>query len=137
MKKKAIITVISRQPDTDESDIQVVTPGEFYNEGGSYYAVYDETELSGMEGTRTTLKIDNEKFSLKREGTTNAEMNFRKNKNEITLYNTPYGVLELNIETKTLNINVNDEGGDININYNMGISGQRPQNTELMVNIKA
>ena len=136
MKKKAIVSVISRQPSTDDKDIEVVTPGEFYKKDDCYYVVYKETEISGMEGTTTTLKIYPDSFTLIRMGTTSTKMEFEQNNEEVVLYNTPYGVMELKIKTKDLKVNVNDDGGDVLINYNMVISGQKPQNTELKVNIK-
>lgn len=137
MKKKAIITVVSKQAATDDSAIEVVTPGEYYREEDCYFAVYDESKLSGMEGTKTTLKISPNDFLLTRVGTTNAEMKFRKNSNEISMYDTPYGMLELKLETKDLKVNLDDEGGEVEIKYNLAISGQEPQNTVLKVNIKA
>lgn len=137
MKKKAIISILSKQFAEEEDTIEVVTPGDFYKEDDCYYATYKETEISGMEGTTTTLKIYPEKFSLNRFGTTNANMDFKRNSENITLYNTPYGVLELKIKTKELDVNINDEGGEVFVYYNMSVSGQKPQNTVLKINIKA
>ena len=41
MKKNAIISVVSRQSDSEDEDdiIEVVTPGKFYKENNSYYAI--------------------------------------------------------------------------------------------------
>ena len=58
--KNAIIEVESKQS-IDEEGIKVITPGNFYEEEGVYYAVYEETEISGMEGTMTTIKIEEDK----------------------------------------------------------------------------
>lgn len=137
MRRKAIISVVSKQTDGDGNKIEVVTPGEFYKENNDYYAVYEETELSGMEGTKTTLKISSDKLLLLRVGTTNAEMKFKKNNKDITLYNTPYGALEISVETKDLKINIDNNGGDVLVNYNLAVAGQKSQNTILEVNIKA
>jgi uncharacterized beta-barrel protein YwiB (DUF1934 family) len=137
MTKKAIITVVSKQTDSDESAIEVVTPGQYYKEEDSYFAIYDETKISGMEGTKTTLKVSPNSFLLTRVGTTNAEMKFKKDSKDITMYDTPYGMLELKLETNDLKIDLDDNGGEVLINYNLGIAGQKPQNTILKVNIKA
>ena len=56
--------------------VSVVTPGDFYIKNNVYYAVYKETEISGMEGTTTTIKILPSEFFLLRSGTTNAKMHF-------------------------------------------------------------
>lgn len=135
MKKKAIISVLSRQIG-DEDEIEVLTPGLFYTKDNSYYAEYDETSISGMEGTTTTLKINPDKFSLIRSGSTNAEMDFDKKAKSISMYNTPYGTLELKIETKKLDVNMNENGGDILIKYLLSIVGQEPMDTTLKINIK-
>jgi uncharacterized beta-barrel protein YwiB (DUF1934 family) len=137
MKKKAVISISSNQISEKDDSIEVLTPGSYYKEHNYYYAIYDETEISGMEGTTTTLKISNDKLALIREGTTNANMEFEKNKKYVTLYNTPYGALELQIHTKELQIDLNDDGGKVLIDYNMSIGGQKPQKTELRINIRA
>lgn len=63
-------------------------------------------------------------------------MEFEKNKKNISLYDTPYGILELEIDTRDLNIEMNDDGGNIYIYYDMCISGQQPQETTLKIDIK-
>lgn len=136
LKKKAIITVTSRQIKNDDDIVEVVTPGYFYKKNNVYYAVYKETKISGMEGTTTTLKISGQKLFLIRTGNTTAKMEFDQNKENVSMYNTPYGTLELNIDTIKVNADVNENGGDVEIDYNMSLSGQSPQYTKLMINIK-
>lgn len=139
MKKNAIISVISRQIDSEDEDdvIEVVTPGKFYKEDNSYYAVYEETEISGMKGTITTLKIDEENFTLIRTGTTNTEMKFKKHARDLTLYNTPHGGLDLTVDTKDLKMNIDGNGGDVFIDYDMIIGNQQTLSTILEIKIKA
>ncbi|MBU3111556.1 DUF1934 domain-containing protein [Clostridium lacusfryxellense] len=138
MKRKAIISVVSRQSDNeDDGDaIEVVTPGEFYKKDNCYYAVYEETEISGMKGTTTTLKIDQEKFTLIRTGTTNTEMNFKKYSRDLTLYNTPHGALDLTVDTRELKMNIDNNGGEVFIDYDMIIGNQQSLSTTLQINIK-
>lgn len=137
MNKKALISVVSEQDGNTEESIEVVTPGDFYKKDNYYYAVYKETQITGMQDTTTTIKIDSEQFSLIRVGSTTTKMNFQPKNEEIVLYDTPYGTLELKIQTKKLHIDVNDYGGDISVNYDMSIGGQKAQNTSLKINIKA
>lgn len=137
MKQKAIISVSSKQSIDEEEIIEVVTPGNFYKKENYYYAVYEETELSGMSGTTTTLKIGKDNFSLIRMGSTSAKMDFDKKTKNVSMYNTPYGTLELKIETKDLDINIDNNGGSVLVNYNMSLSGQTPYSTMLKIDIKA
>lgn len=137
MKKKALISIISNQNYDEEEVIEVVTPGEFHINENDYEAIYEETEISGMEGTTTRVRIFGDEISLEREGTTTTKMDFKKNNNYITLYNTPYGMLELKINTKDLKVEMNDQGGEVHINYDLSISGQPPQETHLKIKINS
>lgn len=138
MKKKAVISVISNQNYEDDDVIEVVTPGEFHIKDASRYeAIYEETEISGMEGTTTKLEIYKDEITLYREGTTSTKMDFKKDNNTVTLYNTPYGMLELKIDTKDLKIDMDENGGEVEIDYNISIAGQPPQGTQLKIKIKA
>ncbi|MCY6958760.1 DUF1934 domain-containing protein [Clostridium brassicae] len=136
MGKKAIISVGSKQIGNESEAIEIVTQGEFYKKENCYYAVYEESELSGMKGTTTTLKIKPSEFSLIRMGTTNAKMKFKNNVKNVSMYDTPYGTLELYIDTKKLNIDVNEDGGKVYIDYDMNLEGEKSLKTILNIDIK-
>lgn len=136
MKKKAVISLRSFN-DLDKDDvIEVVTPGEFFVTEDGFKAVYEETEISGMNGTTTTLTMLNDALLLEREGSTSAKMDFKKGETSISLYNTPYGVLDLQIHTEYLQVDVDENGGDIVAKYSMELAGQPPITTKLSVNVK-
>ena len=136
MSKKAIISICSTQDIGEKEKIEVLTVGEFSINGDEFIATYDETEISGMEGTKTTLKIKGDKVVLHREGTTSTKMEFQKNNTQVALYNTPYGMLELKTSTKELDLDVNEKGGNISIKYHLIAGGQEPIKTNLDMKIK-
>lgn len=136
MSKKAIISICSTQDIGEKEKIEVVTVGEFSINGDEFIATYDETEISGMEGTKTTLKIRGNKVVLHREGTTSTKMEFQKDNTQVALYNTPYGMLELKTSTKELDLDVNEKGGNISIKYHLIAGGQEPIKTNLDMKIK-
>ncbi|WP_415339258.1 DUF1934 domain-containing protein [Clostridium perfringens] len=136
MSKKAIISICSTQDIGEKEKIEVVTVGEFSINGDEFIATYDETEISGMEGTKTTLKIKGDKVVLHREGTTSTKMEFQKDNTQVALYNTPYGMLELKTSTKELDLDVNEKGGNISIKYHLIAGGQEPIKTNLDIKIK-
>lgn len=136
MNKKAIITVDSTVLNDEEDLIGVVTPGDFYEIGDGFKAEYNETKLSGMEGTKTTIMIRENSFDLIREGTTETKMEFKNNQKTVSLYKTPYGVMDIKIDTKKLDININENGGTINTIYILEIGGQPALKTNLTIDIK-
>ena len=82
MEKNAVITVKSNSSANEEDSIEVVTPGTFYITEHGFRAEYDESQLSGMEGTHTTILIRDKSFDLIREGSTETKMEFEARKIE-------------------------------------------------------
>lgn len=136
MHKKAVITVKSSVSVDDDELIEVVTPGEFSILKDSFKVEYDETKLSGMEGTKTTMIIKDKRFELIRSGSTETNMEFERNKQSISLYKTPYGAMGVTIDTKKLDINVDENGGKVEIVYTLDIEGQQMVRTNLSVDIR-
>ena len=137
MEKKAIISIVSNASMVDGDVIEVVSPGKYIKMDSGYKAVYEETEISGMEGTTTILTIKDKEVLLEREGTTSTKMLFNEKEPSVSLYNTPYGMMEITINTKKLNVEVNDNGGNIKIDYDMAIAGQEVLTTSLSLNVRA
>jgi len=136
MKRKAIITVDSAVLNEDDDMISVVTPGDFYEMEDGFKVEYNETKISGMEGTKTTIIIRKNSFDLIREGTTETKMEFENNKRTVCLYKTPYGIMDVKINTRKLDININEEGGTINTMYILEIGDQTALKTNLTIDIK-
>ena len=136
MEKRAIISVKSTSNLDPNDAIEVVTPGKFIIEDNSFKAIYEESKISGMEGTTTTLNIMENSMILQRAGSTTTNMEFTEGELAISLYNTPYGVLNLNVDTKQLNINIDENGGKIYTKYILGLEGEEGITTELNIDIK-
>ena len=137
MEKSAIISVRSFSDLNKDEVIEVVTPGKFHLGESEFKAVYEESEISGMDGTTTTLVIKDEALILEREGSTTTRMEFKKGEEVVSLYNTPYGMMNINISTKELDIDMDEDGGVIYTKYVLGLEGQPGITTELKVNIRA
>lgn len=137
MEKKAIISIVSNASMEDGEKIEVVSPGKYIKLDDGFKAIYEETEISGMDGTTTSLTIKDSEVLLEREGTTNTKMVFNEKEPSVSLYSTPYGTLEISINTKKLKVEMNDDGGELNIDYDMIVMGQKPLTTSLRLKIKA
>lgn len=135
VKKKALISVSSKQKGAVDDAIEVITPGVFFKEEDKFVVCYEETEISGMDGTTTTLEIYKDYFILIREGTTNSKMKFSSKNSDVILYNTPHGALELSFSVHNVEINLNEDGGTIFANYDISIEGQQAINTAINVDI--
>lgn len=137
MGKKVIVTVKSKQTiDGEEETAELVTPGNFYKKENAYYAVYEETEISGMEGTTTTVKIEDQSVSLIRFGTITTNLNFKEGVLDTSVYKTPYGMLEIIIKPTLVKVDVDEDGGEINLQYELDAGGQHTGTNELYIKIR-
>lgn len=136
MEKSAVISIRSFSDLDKDEVIEVVTPGKFHLGESEFKAVYEESEISGMDGTTTTLVIKDDVLVLEREGSTSTKMEFKKGEDVISLYNTPYGMMNINISTKELDIDMDEDGGVIYTKYVLGLEGQPGITTELKVKIR-
>ena len=137
MDKKVLVTIKSIQTANNQDEkIEMITAGKYYKVEDDYYVKYDETEISGMEGTVTTVKIGRDEVSLTRTGTTNGSMNFKKGMQDISLYSTPYGVLEIGIVPFQVKINVDENGGEVMMKYGLASAGQQVSINELYIEIQ-
>ena len=78
MKKDVLITIKGTQRVGGESDvIEMMTTGRFYRKNKLYYISYEETEATGYEGCRTTLKVGpNDKVTMTRFGPSRSQLTF-------------------------------------------------------------
>ena len=76
MTHPVIISVEGTQRFVGEESqtVQVVTEGTMKTEGDTVYLSYEESEVTGMEGTTTTFAVKGERVELVRTGAVQSKM---------------------------------------------------------------
>jgi uncharacterized beta-barrel protein YwiB (DUF1934 family) len=137
LENKVIVTVKGKMVvDGEEDTIELITSGKFYKKGNAYYIVYKETELSGMEGTTTTVKIEEKNVCIIRFGSVMSRMCFKDGETELNLYKTPYGIFELTVKAFLVDIDINDDGGNLRLYYGLEAAGMQKSINELSIKIQ-
>ena len=107
--------------DVDPDATELMTDGVLeMTEDGLRFS-YQETELTGMEGTTTTFEVLGKKVILKRSGTVNSQMVFEEGKQHTSLYETPFGEMSVDIQTSRLLHNLTERGGVMEIKYSIAV----------------
>jgi len=126
-EKNVIISVRGEQyfEDIDPDTVELTSEGRMtIRDDGSMVLEYDETELTGMEGTTTCFTIDGDSVVLRRTGTVNNEMHFHPGKPHLSLYETPMGALTVEIVTEKLAHRLSERGGILDIKYTIAVENQ-------------
>jgi uncharacterized beta-barrel protein YwiB (DUF1934 family) len=138
MNNKVLISVKTTQyVDGQPETVELITEGQYRKDGDEYFAEYDETEISGMEGTKTTLKIEDNTFSIIRQGTTTSNLVFKKGIKHTSIYNTPFGSLEVIVNPSKLSIDANEDGCNVQLEYKMEAAGFDTIKNSLELNVKS
>ena len=113
--------------DAGEDEMEFVTEGKLYLRKGTVYLVYDETELSGVPGCRTRLRLRDGEIQMKRFGEgagVGTEILFEQGKRYTGYYDTPFGPIPLEVLTNYVRSSITEDGdGGIDIDYEISLKG--------------
>ena len=123
----------------EEDQMEFITDGQLYVRDDSVYMIYDESEVSGMTGCKTTLKVKGDSVKMRRIGEIgfNTELYFEKGKRFSSTYDTPYGPMDIEVLTSRAenNLNMEELKGNIDIEYNVSLEGMAEGKNRLTIDI--
>lgn len=137
METNAVITLTGKQTIDGESDqYELTTLGRYLKKGDKYYISYEGSELTGYENTTTTLKVKEGYISMIRFGATSTQMVFEKEKKYIGYYETPFGNLSVGVTTNSMSVDIDDDGGEIKLDYMIELNDNMPVHNGLHLKIR-
>ena len=127
MEKPVIISIKGIQTgDTiGEETMELVTQGILGQDQDGFSLTYEESELTGLEGTTTTFRIGKDRITLHREGTLRSDMIFQEGQRHFSTYETPYGGLILGVDTHRARSDIGRSGGDLEIRYALEVENEK------------
>lgn len=137
MQKAVLLTIRSEQRyDGQESDrIELVTEGTLEQIAAEHWQiVYEESEITGLRGVKTTFDIEPERVTLTRTGELESQIIFEENVRHESLYRMDFGALMLVVCGKKIDIRLNGDGGTLDITY--GIQVEQTQAGMVTYNIQ-
>ena len=124
MTDNVIISIKGKQlyAESSPDEMELVTSGTLHwDDQGGCTVTYQESELTGLEGTLTTIHVDGDEVSLMRVGEFNSQMVFREGRRHLSLYNTPYGAMTIGVHTRHLLAELGDQGGELEVDYSVEV----------------
>ena len=133
MTKDVLVSISGRHIDimndpaegyeTGDDAIEVVTPADYYCRNGKHYIIYDEV-FEGTAGTvKNKIKITGtDMVEIMKSGLTSSHMIFEKNKKNLTYYKTPYGQMLVGVNTKKMEISVEDDKIGLLVDYELDVN---------------
>ncbi len=125
MKKDAEIQVVGRRryEDGQEDKTEQTFQGRFYRREGRFYLHYREPAEGGQ--TSVTLWAEPGRACVLRGGPFPSRLTFCPGQVLPASYQTPFGALPLEIAAQSLKMGLTDQGGELEICYDL-LSGGKP-----------
>ncbi len=127
--------------DTDEestaTDAEIYTEGRLHISADRVTLSYEESEITGMEGAKTTvsyMKANPEFVMMVRRGTVNTALVFEPKKRHICSYNTPYMPFEICVRTLSVDNRLHTDG-EFSIEYVIEIRGATAEHNNLTIKL--
>ena len=122
--------------DVDPDATELMTEGILERTAGGLRLTYQETALTGMEGTTTTFEVSGSQVILTRTGSVNSQMVFEEGRQHTSLYETPFGELSVDIQTSALRHNLTERGGLLEIKYSIAVEHTMTGRNSFKIRVK-
>ena len=138
LKKDVTISVSGSALENEDKNEPVVfiTDGRLYKKSGQYYLRYKESELTGLSGTNTTIKAGGGTVSVTRTGKYPSQMFFTEGEKRMAFYDTGFGGLTVVVNTKKVEDRLGDDGGDIDVLYEVEVENTPAYLNHLRVRVE-
>lgn len=135
---KDVIISVKGLIGTDENgdEIELVTKGLYDYKDGTAKFSYMESELTGLEGTKTAFDVTEGYALMTRTGTVTMQMLFEEGKKNYFAYMTPIGAITIGLDTHSVYSRLGEDGGSLNVKYTLDMSGSMLSRNKLDVTVQ-
>ena len=105
-------------------------------EDGEMVLTYQESEITGMEGTTTRFTMGGGTVVLERAGLIVSRMEFKQGERSSSFYETPWGTMEVDIVTTKLAHRFTERGGVMEIAFTIAVNHQVTGENRFKVRVK-
>ncbi len=123
MSRPVILRIDSLQqtPDGEPERTRLTTAGTLETDGEAVVLTYEESALTGLEGTVTSFRVEPTRAVLERRGTLESRMVFQPGVEDCSLYDMGFGALMIRVRGVELRSDLSPDGGTLEIRYEVVI----------------
>ena len=135
--KDVIISIKGDQyQDENGSAVEFVTDGQYLWSGDKAMFNYMESQLTGMDGTITTVEVGKGTASINRTGAVTMNMLFEEGRKHYFMYETQFGAMSMGLETNNIRSTLGEHGGDLEIHYVLNLENTQLSRNTFKINVK-
>lgn len=138
MTKEVVVSLKGLQLVQDEQSeaIEVIAPGEYYIRNGKHYVLYDEVMEDSSSVCKNMLKFNDSCLEFIRKGEVNVHMIFETGKKNLTYYYTPFGNLQMGIDTTFIDIKESEDEIFVEVKYALDVNCEYVGDCHISISVK-
>lgn len=138
MLQKVVISMqtIQNCDDSNAETLDFITDGLYSFDDNIGCAMYEESEVTGMPGTQTSVLIMPDQVVVDRNGSVTSRMVFREGEKTNFLYSTPFGDATLGVKTGRISHKFDSQGGRADIEYVIDVEHTVFSKNRLSIHVK-
>lgn len=123
MSVPVMLSIKGRQSYMDQEPdcIELVTEGTFDFHNGGWDLSYEESALTGLEGVKTTFRVEKDRVLLERTGKLRSQMVFQEGVRHDSLYQMEFGALMISVCAERVWAQIGYDGGMIDLIYSIQV----------------
>lgn len=106
----------------DPEPVEVITPGQYYYKNGNHYLKFEDITDNPEEKTSSIMKFRPAYLEVKKHGFVDTRMVFEENKKTLTLYETPFGVMNVSVSATSIRLKEEKESIELTADYALDIN---------------
>lgn len=123
---KVLLTITGIQNGTE--NVELITEGFLEESEKTLILEYSETEISGMQGTKNIITINESMITLAREGDVKTSLYFEQGKRFIGSYETDLGTLSMSVFPTLISSHHDETSGTVDLEYELDLEGEQSVN---------
>ena len=137
-KNPYMISIVGEQKVEGQDDrIEVITEGKYMMKIGHFLINYKEYDEDLPDKFLNNLvKVENETVTISRKGPLSSQLILEKGKRHQCMYQTIAGTLSIGVFTKTLNNNLNENGGSLEVIYTLDFNSDLVSENRFKIDIE-
>ena len=132
-----LLQIIENAAAPEPEKMEIKTLGRLVSDSSKTEISYDETEITGMQGSSTVIFFDKKDIgtvTMMRTGQVSTALVFEKGQRHHCVYSTPYMPFEVCVHTLDIKNHLDGEG-TLDIDYIVEIRGARAERTKFSMRI--
>lgn len=122
--------------DSGDDKIETAVQAQYFGKDRNRFVIYEERDEQFPEPIKSRIKFREDYLEITRQGFVNTHMVFEKDKKNPAQYRMPYGDIQLETNTHSIEVCESEDQIHIRVKYALEINGEHQADSDIVINME-